>query len=254
MTGSEKDEGTDTARDAPFWAQYVERLEVGEVPEGAVNRNVDGRRVTSPIQGFGKLWQKTYELPLVGSDATPEEVIRVWKDRFGEFWPGQNRFYGSLTGIAPGDVAVLNLRVGGMRMSTGVLVLYADDVSFTVMTPQGHQFAGFNTFSAERVDGVTVARIHALIRASDPIYELGMPVVGHRMEDRFWAGTLEALAAHFGVRDRKVDMRRVCLDNRRQWRFWTNVWHNAAIRSMGYLAGTPFRLLRGGAPSKSEST
>lgn len=232
----------DTTRDGPFWASYVERLEVGEVPAEAVNRNVDGRRLASPIQGFGKLWQKTYELTLRGSDAQPEEVIHVWKEHFGEFWPGKNRFYGSLAGIVPGDVAVLNLRVGGMRVSTGVLVLYADDESFTVMTPQGHQFAGFNTFSAERAEDGTLVRIQALIRASDPIYELGMPLLGHRMEDWFWGGTLKALAAHFDA-EGSVELRRVCVDKKRQWRRWRNVWHNAAVRSALYLAATPFRLI-----------
>ena len=35
-----------------------------------------------------------------------------------------------------------------MPLSTGVLVLYADDESFTLMTPQGHVFAGWITFSS----------------------------------------------------------------------------------------------------------
>ena len=34
-----------------------------------------------------------------------------------------------------------------MKLSTGVMVLYADDESFTLMTPQGHMFAGWITFS-----------------------------------------------------------------------------------------------------------
>ena len=48
------------ARDAANWAKSVSRLNVSEVPEGAVNINVEGRRLASPIQGFGKMWQKTY--------------------------------------------------------------------------------------------------------------------------------------------------------------------------------------------------
>jgi hypothetical protein len=31
---------------------------------------------------------------------------------------------------------------GGVKPSTGVFVLYTDAESFTLMTPQGHQFAG----------------------------------------------------------------------------------------------------------------
>ena len=46
-------------------------------------------------------------------------------------------------GINPGDVALLDLAVGGgVKLSTGVFVLYADTESFTLMTPQGHMFAG----------------------------------------------------------------------------------------------------------------
>ena len=50
------------ARDATNWAKSVSRLNVSEVPEGAVNINVEGRRLASPIQGFGKMWQKTYQV------------------------------------------------------------------------------------------------------------------------------------------------------------------------------------------------
>ena len=41
-------------------------LRVGDVPDGATNINVDGRRLTSPIQGFGKMWQKTYTVAVAG--------------------------------------------------------------------------------------------------------------------------------------------------------------------------------------------
>src|SRR3712207_8607950 len=36
-------------RDAGYWARYVETLEVSDVPEGAVNLNVDGRRTVGPL-------------------------------------------------------------------------------------------------------------------------------------------------------------------------------------------------------------
>ncbi len=47
-------------RDAAFWVRWVERLEVSDVPEGAANVNVQGRREVGALQGFGRLWQKTY--------------------------------------------------------------------------------------------------------------------------------------------------------------------------------------------------
>ena len=84
-------------------------------------------------------------------------MIDVWKEHFPEFWPKGNSFFAPLAGIAPGEVAALDLSMpGGLKLSTGVLVLYADDESFTLMTPQGHMFAGWITFSAFVEDGVTL--------------------------------------------------------------------------------------------------
>ena len=115
-------------QDTANWAQPVPRLKVAEVSTEAVNINVEGRRVVGPLQGFGKLWQKTYWVRLSGISAGPAEVIAAWKQNFASFWPEGNRFYAPFTGIAPGDVAVLNLDApGGMTLSTGVLVIYADE-------------------------------------------------------------------------------------------------------------------------------
>ena len=78
-------------------------------------------------------------------------MIAIWKDEFPSFWPKGSQFYAPLTGIAPGEVALLRRPCGGgLKLSTGVLVLYADEESFTFMTPQGHMFAGWITFSASR--------------------------------------------------------------------------------------------------------
>jgi hypothetical protein len=226
------------------WAKAVSHLAVGEVPDGAVNINVDGRRLASPIQGFGKMWQKTYQVRLPAERASVAELIATWKERFPEFWPEGNRFYGPLTGIAPGEVALLNMRLPGhMKLSTGVMVLYADEESFTLMTPQGHMFAGWITFSAAEVDADTVAQAQVLMRASDPIFEMGLAMGGHRQEDRFWQATLASLAAHFG-HEAEVDTQVVCVDKKRQWSKWRNVWHSAAIRSTLYTMGAPARLVR----------
>ena len=53
------EKGEKQPRDTPFWAQRIERLEVSDVPEGAANVNVQGRREVGALQGFGQLWQKT---------------------------------------------------------------------------------------------------------------------------------------------------------------------------------------------------
>jgi hypothetical protein len=63
-----------TGRDAGNWAQPVDRLAVANVPAGALD-TVGGKQVVSPIQGFGRMWQKTYRVSLAGADVTPAELI-----------------------------------------------------------------------------------------------------------------------------------------------------------------------------------
>ena len=238
------------SRDADKWAHLTPSLELGDVPPEARNINVTGRRQISPLQGFGKMWQKTYVASLAGVQTSPQEVIATWKERFPAFWPEGNRFYGPLTGIAPGDVALLNLSMPGkLTLSTGVLVLYADEESFTFMTPEGHMFAAFITFSAF-VDegGHTAVKAHVLLRANDPIFELALTLGGHRKEDEFWSQTLSALASHFGVANPHVATEKLCVDERRQWRKAGNLRYNSALRSAAYMIGTPLRTLSRSGP------
>jgi hypothetical protein len=233
------------SRDAAFWAKNVRSLELGQVPAEAVNLNVSGRRVVGPVQGFGKMWQKTIRVELRGAEVTPAEVIRTWKAEFQRFWPARNWFYAPLAGIAPGEVALLNLTMPGrMMLSTGVLVLYADDESFTLMTPEGHMLAGWITFSATAGDGATVVQLQALERTNDPMYELGYVLGGNRLNTRFWVRTAENLARHFGV-EPQVQVQVACVDRRRQWRKAGNLKHNAAIRTFLWRLATPVRRLGG---------
>ena len=234
------------ARDAAHWAKSVSELTVSEVPDGATGINVAGKRLVSPIQGFGKMWQKTYQVRLPAERASAADLITTWKQRFPEFWPPGNHFYAPLAGIAPGEVALIEGTLPGrLKLSTGVMVLYADDESFTLMTPQGHVFAGWITFSAADEGDETLAQAQVLMRASDPIFELGMVLGGHRQEDQIWDTTLRNVAAYYEVTDPEVETSVVCVDKRRQWRRWTNVWHSAAIRSTIYTMNAPFRALAG---------
>jgi hypothetical protein len=229
-------------KDAANWAKPIDKLAVsGDLPAEAINLNVEGRRLAGLAGGFGKMWQKTYRVSLAGTGVTPAEAIKAWKENFQRFWPAGNRFFGALTGISPGDVALLNLSMPGkVKMSTGIMVVYADDESFSFMTPEGHMFNGMVTFSAFAQDGATIVQAQALIRAQDPFYEMGMAFGGHRKEDRFWEQTLENLAAHLGAPDAKATTQRVCVDRKRQWRQARNIRHNAALRSGAYM----FRLRR----------
>jgi hypothetical protein len=229
---SENPEPGALPRDAANWATKVDRLTVAGGRSQGIN--VAGRRLTGPIQGFGKLWRKTYWFeasPLID----PGTVIATWKAHFGEFWPTASRFKGPLTSLGPGDVALLDVRVGGgVRLSTGVFVLYADERSFTLMTPQGHMFAGWITFSAEQAAGRAATRVQAqvLMRANDPLYELAMTLGGHRKEDEFWLATLTSLASRLGAGPVVVRRRTVCLDRKRQWGNAGQVWQNSMVRTM----------------------
>src|ERR1700716_2733948 len=213
------------SRDEAYWAKPVRRLNVSSSPSGALNLNVQGRRVVGPLQGFGQLWQKTFRVRLAGVSVTPAEGIRIWKERYSSFWPAGSHFYAPRAGIAPGEVALISLSAlpGPVRLSTGVMVLYADDESFTLMTPEGHVLAGWITFSAAAEDRETVVQVQALERTNDPLYEIGALLIGHRMNNRFWEQMLRNLAAHFGV-DAVVQTQVVCVNRNWQWSRAGNVW------------------------------
>jgi len=251
MTDKEAAPREDGPRKNGIWASRVDHLEARFNPQGGINLNVDGRPLTGPLQGFGQLWQKTYRVRLEGSPVTPAELIAVWKEKFPSFWPKGNNFYAPLTGIQAGEVALLNLAgPGGMTVpggypliSTGVMVVYTDDESFAFMTPQGHMFGAIITFSGIEEE-CTVAQIQALVRASDPLFELMFRLgVGHRMEDQFWQDTLRQLAAYFGVNG-AVAQQVALLDPRVQWSEARNIWSNSALRTAAYYTGAPFRWAR----------
>jgi hypothetical protein len=124
------------------------------------------------------------------------------------------------------------------------MVVYADDLSFTFMTPEGHMFAGMITFSAYR-DQNTIAQVQALVRASDPMYELTFRLgFGHKMEDEFWQQTLRNLAAHFKGAEGEPQMTRIIVDPRLQWKKAQNIWQNAAIRTTFYTLAAPVRWMQ----------
>ena len=219
------------------WAKPVEKLKVGETYHEAVNLNVDGRKLSGLTHGFGQLWQKTYRVRLSGITITPQEAIKSWKEHFSEFWPEGNDLYVPLTGIQPGEVGLINLSApGGLKLSTGVMVIYADDISFSFMTPEGHMFAGMITFSAFEEDNGTFAQVQALIRANDPVYEMSFRIgFGHKSEDAFWDATLKNLAQHLGVANPQPTQTNSLVDPRMQWAEWRNIWNNAGIRSGLYM-------------------
>jgi hypothetical protein len=229
------------------WAKPVDRLSATGVA-GAKDDAVSGKRVSGPLQGFGQLWQKTFKAPLTGSSLTPEAVVAIWKEGFPTFWPKGQRFYAPLSGIKPGEVALLEIApVPGapVKLSTGVMVLYADDESFTFMTPEGHTLSAWITFSAYRDADVTIIQAQALERPSDPFDELAYMLGGNRMNNSFWRQTLENLARHVGVAEPVVETQIVCIDKNRQWRHVGNLRNSATVRSARRTMTAPLRWITG---------
>jgi hypothetical protein len=101
-------------------------------------------------------------------------------------------------------------------------------------------FAGWITFSAAEEDGVTVAQCQVLMRAQDPLTEVGLVLGGHRKADRYWRDTLRALANRFGV-DAEPETSVVCVDKQRQWGRAGNVRHSSAFRSSIHTTTSPLR-------------
>lgn len=252
MDAQPKDTGApreNRGRDEGNWAKPVERLSVNSTPSGALNLNVNGRQTLSPLQGFGQLWQKTYQVKLAGVSIPPTEVVRTWKERFPEFQPPSNRFFPSVAGVKPGEVVLINAMTPGGPVSTGVMVMYSDDESFTLMTPQGHPEAGWITFSAFTQDGVTLARVQSLARANDPIYEVAFRIAGASLQENIWRHVLTSLAAHYGVKS-EVEITKSCVDPRVQWSQTGNIRHNAQVLTLLYTLSSPLRKLLRHAPSR----
>lgn len=236
-------------RPEEIWAKPVARMTVSQLPTGAVNLNVEGRQPVSPLQGFGPLWQKTYRIRLRGVETTAAEVMGVWKEKFPEFQPKGNRFYPPEGGVRSGEIIFIESAVSawpgklpGIPISSGVRVIYNDDVCFTIMTPQGFPESGWNSFSTFEEDGDTWVQVQSMARTADPIYEFGFRFMGGaRFQEETWQYVVSKVAAHFGVEDEEVQMIRTCVDPRMQFREIKNVWQNAMIRSMLYM---PVRLAK----------
>lgn len=96
-------------------------------------------------------------------------------------------------------------------------------------------FAAMITFSAFKTGENTVAQIQALVRANDPVYELGFRLgIGHKAEDAFWHETLRNLAA-FHHTSGTVSQTNLLVDKKVQWSAAKNIWQNAAIRTGLYM-------------------
>lgn len=234
------------------WAAPVSQLKAADVPEGALNLNIEGRQLTGPLHGFGQLWKKTYRVRLSGVELSPTEVMQIWKQNFPRYQPPENHFYFSVRGTEPGELVFIDTTLptfpgtrGVIPLASGVLILYEDETSFTVATPEGHPEAGWNTFSTYEYDGATVAQIQGIGRASDPIFEFGLRFMGGaQMQEKTWIHVLTMLAKDLGV-VAHVDVTRDLLDPNLNWKAFGNFRQNAGLRTVIYKAMTPFRWIGG---------
>jgi hypothetical protein len=225
------------SRDHDFWSRPVIRLAVPVMPPAAINLNMHGRKTTGPVWGFGQLWQKKYRLTLTKAGLTPESVITTLKDNFPMFQPAYNHFYPSTTGIRPGAVVAIDSSTPGGPVSTGVMVMYSDPISFTFITPQGHPESGWVDFSASRVGDKTIVQILGLARANDPVYEVAFRAIGSQMQIRIWTHVLTSLAVFLGE-TAVPSLEARLVDPSLDWSQTGNLWYNAQIRT---IVDTPRR-------------
>jgi hypothetical protein len=137
--------------------------------------------------------------------------------------------------------ALLNLSLpGGLILATGLMVIHADDTSFSFMTAEGHMLSGWITFSSFRANAATFIQVHPLFRPSDPLMEMGFRLGAAAQEDRFWHETLGNLARRLGTHG-EVAQQNILIDPEIQWREFGNIQYSSAIRSALYM---PFYLLK----------
>ncbi len=236
--------GRSTSVETPAagWARSIDLISITDIPRAAMNINVQGRHTTSPVKGFGPLWEKRYRLRLGDTDMDPREIVSLWKSVFPQFWPkGNEVFLPKGAAIAPGTPAVLNLSLpGALTLATGIMVMYVGDSSFSFMTVEGHMLSGWITFSSFREDGAVFIEVHPLFRSGDPLMELALRFGGAREEDRFWHQTLNNLARRIGSHGH-IEQHTILVDGHMNGHEKRNLWQNAAIRSALYM---PLHLIK----------
>jgi len=213
------------------WAPLVHKLRVSEKPEGAFAKNMDGRRLIGQLQGFGPMWEKTYWLNIKNPGIKKEDVMLAMQEHFLEFQPPENSFYPTSKGVAPGEIIFIDSKTPGGIVSTGVMVLYMDDRSFTFITPQGHPEAGWITFSVDELNDLLYIQIQGLVRAQDPFFEVAFTIAGSKFQESIWKHVLSSLAKYLDVED-NVQMKKYRPATNLQWNKSGNIWYNAQIRSL----------------------
>jgi len=225
------------------WATTVSKLRVTDKPEGALVKNMDRRRVIGQLQGFGPMWEKTYWIEIKKPGIKKEDIMLAMQEHFVEFQIPENAFYPTSKGLAPGEMIFIDSRTPGGIVSTGVMVLYMDDRSFTFITPQGHPEAGWITFSVDEREDSVYVQIQGLVRASDPFFEVAFTIAGSKFQENIWKHVLSSLAKYLGVEE-NVQMKKYRPASDLQWKKAGNIWYNSQIRSLPLNITTLFKRSR----------
>jgi anti-anti-sigma factor len=225
------------------WAPKMIRMHVTEKPEGALAKNMNGRRVIGQLQGFGPMWEKTYWLNIEKPGIKKEDIMLAMQEHFLEFQVPENAFYPTGKGIAPGEMIFIDSRTPGGIVSTGVMVLYMDDRSFTFITPQGHPEAGWITFSVDEREDSVYVQIQGLVRSSDPFFEVAFSIAGSKFQETIWKHVLSSLAKYLGVEE-NVEMKKCRPATDLQWSKAGNIWYNSHLRSLPLNIITLFKRSR----------
>ena len=229
-------------QDSKGWSTLNSKLTVSDHRPNAININVNNRRVLGPLQGFGPLWEKEYKLQITNSPISFKELMSKFRSSFITLQPKQNVFYPSSKGIEAGETVLIDSSTPGGVVSTGVHILYADDVSFSFITPQGHPEAGWITFSANENDEKIEIKIRSLASASDPFFELAFRIAGSNFQETIWKTVLVNMAKSINVDD-TVIITKTKIDNKLHWKAIQNLWFNAQLRSLPYNVPYYFKKL-----------
>ena len=165
------------------WMGEAGRAVHVDEPRRGAGLNVEGRRLSGAIQGFGPCGRRRTASGWRGASVTPAEVVAEWKRDYPAFWPDQLESPSRARRLEPGDVGLIKPVRAAAAVHRGD-GMYADEESFAFALPEGHIFAGWITFSAFDDGGTTVAQVQPFFRTSDPLYDVIFRVYFDRKEDR----------------------------------------------------------------------
>ena len=187
---------------------------------------------SGPSRASGSCGRRPTGCALDGVESTPRRWSRPGGANFPAYWPKGNDFYPSLTGVEPGEVALIKLGgPAGMKSQDGRdgallrrRVLHADDAARATCSPAGSRSRRTTRRRDSRPDAGADARAGSA-RRDRP--DDGRPRQGEQV---LGADTGEPRAQP--RRSRRRGARRwCCVDRKRQWSRAANVRHSVAIRS-----------------------